>query len=235
MSDDPERGADEPDRPQPEIGASIPRRGMLQGLLGGVGAGLALPLNAATHPLHPHEGDAARIARTKAKATPRSNTREFLDAHTFETFASMAERIIPGAAKAGLAAFVDHLLAADTTEHQRRFLTALGALEGECIARFSRPWTGLSEAQQVEVLTVASAGKRGEEDKQWTPGDPIPIHDTPPPSSSTPTTLRDHFDVLKYWVVDIYYSSEAGMRELGWTGQQFFASFPGCPHPEGHG
>ena len=31
-----------------------------------------------------------------------------------------------------------------------------------------------------------------------------------------------------------YYSSEIGMRELGWTENRFFASFPGCTHPGGH-
>ncbi len=31
-----------------------------------------------------------------------------------------------------------------------------------------------------------------------------------------------------------YYSSEMGMRELGWTEDRVFASFPGCEHPEGH-
>jgi hypothetical protein len=233
MSDDPERGAGEPDRSQPSSRTPIPRRGVLQGLLGGVGAGLALPLNATAHPLDPHPVDTTRIAHAKAKAAASANPREFLDAHADETFASLAERIIPGAGKAGVAAFTDRLLAVDTVEHRQRFLTALGAIEGECIARFGRPWAGLAESQQIEVLSVASKGSSGDDAKPWKPGDPIPIVDTPP-SSPEPTTLRDHFDVLKRWAVDTYYSSEAGMRELGWTGQQFFASFPGCPHPEGH-
>jgi len=46
--------------------------------------------------------------------------------------------------------------------------------------------------------------------------------------------LRDHFDHLKGWVVGAHYSSEPGMRELGWTGQSFFTSFPDCPHPGKH-
>jgi hypothetical protein len=39
---------------------------------------------------------------------------------------------------------------------------------------------------------------------------------------------------LKGWVSGAYYSSEMGMRELGWTEDRVFASFPGCEHPEGH-
>jgi hypothetical protein len=39
---------------------------------------------------------------------------------------------------------------------------------------------------------------------------------------------------LKGWISVAYYSSEIGMKELGWTPDRVFASFPGCEHPEGH-
>jgi hypothetical protein len=53
-------------------------------------------------------------------------------------------------------------------------------------------------------------------------------------SAGSGTRLRDHFELLKGWISGAYYSSEIGMRELGWTGQVMFAEFPGCPHPEKH-
>jgi hypothetical protein len=46
--------------------------------------------------------------------------------------------------------------------------------------------------------------------------------------------FREHFENLKGWVSGAYYSSEMGMKELGWTGDRVFAGFPGCAHPEGH-
>jgi hypothetical protein len=46
--------------------------------------------------------------------------------------------------------------------------------------------------------------------------------------------LHGHFENLKGWISGAYYSSEVGMRELGWTGDRVFASFPGCEHTEGH-
>jgi len=46
--------------------------------------------------------------------------------------------------------------------------------------------------------------------------------------------IRDHFDHLKGWVSGAHHSSEIGLKELGYTGQMFFESFPGCPHPDGH-
>ena len=68
--------------------------------------------------------------------------------------------------------------------------------------------------------------------KPWAKGDPIEARDAPTqPPRLTP---RDHFDLLKGWIAGAYYSSEIGMRELGWTGNVFFETFPGCDHPDGH-
>jgi hypothetical protein len=39
---------------------------------------------------------------------------------------------------------------------------------------------------------------------------------------------------LKSWVAGAHYSSETGMKELGFTGSVFFQTFPACTHPEGH-
>jgi hypothetical protein len=47
-------------------------------------------------------------------------------------------------------------------------------------------------------------------------------------------TLRDHFENIKTWVRGAYYSSELGMRELGWTGRVFYEKMPACQHPDGH-
>jgi hypothetical protein len=203
------------------------RRALLRGLVGGVGAGFALPALADGHPLSSHRADTVRIARARAKA-PQSPP-EFLDRHALETLDSLAECIVPGAQREGVARFIDSLLAVDSPESQRRFLNALGALEGECIARFGRPWTSLSEAQRTELLSVASTAPAGRGDRTWKPGTPV----VAPPAPDR-ATLRDHFDDLKHWVAGAYYSTEAGMRELGWTGQMLFESFPGCTHPDGH-
>ena len=42
------------------------------------------------------------------------------------------------------------------------------------------------------------------------------------------------FKDLKTWVSGAYYSSEIGMRELGWTPNRFFPQFPGCKHSAEH-
>ena len=42
--------------------------------------------------------------------------------------------------------------------------------------------------------------------------------------------LGAHLKNLKRWVSGAYYSSETGMKELGWTGPRAFEAFPGCAH-----
>jgi hypothetical protein len=191
------------------------RRKVLQGLLTGAGAGLAIPGLAAEHPMHAHLAEPARAASAEAKAAaaPAGAKPSFLGPHEFETLSSLAEQILPGSKKLKADRFVDELLAVDSQENQRAFLAALGGIEGASREQFSKPWTALTPAQQVEVLTTAST--------------------LAPGGRGGPNNLRDHFDHLKGWVVGAYYSSEAGMRELGWTGNSFFPAFNACTH-EGH-
>jgi hypothetical protein len=189
-----------------------------------------VPAVAEDHPVRHHLADGGKVAAADARAGAEQATPAFLDAHQLETFTSMAERIVPGSGRANVARFVDELLAVDTQENQKKFVSALGALDAEAIARFGHPWPGLTEAQQTELLAAASTAAPARPPRHWRKGDPAVVPWEPPP----PPTLRDRFDHVKGWVVGAYYSSEIGMRELGWTGNVFFASFPGCPHPGGH-
>ena len=39
--------------------------------------------------------------------------------------------------------------------------------------------------------------------------------------------------MVKDMTIDAYYKTEAGLKtELGWHGNTFLTSFPGCDHPE---
>jgi hypothetical protein len=197
-------------------GSGLGRRQLLQGLVGGVGAGLAaIPGLAQTHPVHAHLADQGKVAGAEAKTAAAGWKPEFLDAYQFATLSSLSERILPGAIKLRADRFIDQLLAVDTAENQQAFLSALGGIDGEARVRYAKPWKAISEAQQIELLTAASAA-------------------VPAPSAAGSQGLHGHFEHLKGWVVGSYYSTEAGMRELGWTGNQFYTSFPGCEHPDGH-
>jgi hypothetical protein len=207
------------------------RRQMVRRLLGSAGAAFALPGVGSAHPVHKHLRDAATLAEADAKVADAAWTSQFLDAHQNETLIVLAERIVPGSTRAQVNRFIDLLLSVDTVENQKRFINSLSAMDARALARFQHPFKALSEAEQNELLTEASsAGPSQEPDKDWS-WSAVPMNRA---AEQQPLTLRDHFDHLKGWISGAYYSSEIGMRELGWTPDVFFESFPGCEHPEGH-
>jgi len=219
----------------------ISRREAVQRLLGGAGAGLAVPSILASHPIHRHLADASLLAQAETKASTPEWAPQFFNPHQNEALIALAERIVPGSTEAQVSRFIDLLLSVDTQEIQGKFLASLAAFEAEALNRFARPFQELSEKQQDRILTDASAGEPSQ--PGGTSGESSPPctvtvqgpsaggkeHGEPPRPS-----LREHFENMKGWVAGAYYSSEVGMRELGWTGDVYFESFPGCPHPEGH-
>jgi hypothetical protein len=203
----------------------VGRRELLQGLFAGVGASVALPVVAEqTHPTH----TAPAVAAAQAKAKAADWKPEFLNAHQFATVSLLCARIVPGSEKGQTDRFLDALLAVDIRDRQARFMNALGAIEGAALARFQKSFKSLSEAQQIELLTAASTSEPGRKEWIWKPGEVL----KEPERGPEVLTLRDHFDVMKGAIVDAYYSSEAGLKELGYTGRMFFAEFPDCKHEE---
>jgi hypothetical protein len=207
----------------PVVNDGVGRRELLQGLFAGVGASVALPAQAA----HAHVSPAL-IAEAQAKAKAPDWKPEFLDAHQLATLGVLCAHIVPGSERALAERFIDSLLAVESRERQGRFMNALGALERVAMERFQKPFKSLASAQQVELLQAASAGESSRKEWIWKPGEVV----QPPEEKDAPPTLRDHFDHIKGRIVDAYYSSDAGLKELGGTGNMFFTDFPDCQHPE---
>jgi hypothetical protein len=203
-------------------GIDYGRRRVIRQLATGAGGLLFFPLVAGAHPVQHHLRDETAVGVADARAAAPDYVPEFLDAHQLETVRVLAERIVPGSTAANSGPFIDQLLAVANSDDQRRFLQALGGFEQLAIAHARAPLTELSEPQQNELLTVASTEK---------PGTPHENGGTP---GAAAVTIRDHFEHLKGWIVGAYYSSEVGMRELGWTGGVAFPALPGCDHPDGH-
>ena len=133
----------------------------------------------------------------------------FLAPEQNEALQSLSEAIVPGSTAALVSRFIDLLLSVDSPARQQKFLASLSALQAEGDRQFGKSFQGLSMSQQNSLLTVVS---------------------TSPENSTT----RESFEDLKEWIAGAYYSSETGMKELGWTPNRFFPSFPGCSHPEEH-
>jgi Gluconate 2-dehydrogenase subunit 3 len=198
----------------------LTRREMVRRLLAGVGAGAAWPLVSASHPIHDLlRNDAILDEAEKLGAADWKPL--FLNAQQNESLIAIAESIVPGSTKAQVNRFIELLLSVDTETHQKEFVAALAALEGEAKERFAKSFPALDESQRSQLLTDASLIPAKENSDRAETGE-------------KGAGLHEHFENLKGWVTGAYYSSEIGMKELGWTPDRVFASFPGCEHPEGH-
>jgi hypothetical protein len=187
----------------------MPRRTALQVLLSGAAA-FALPTAVeAQHPIHQHLSNPAALEQAQQRAAVAASTPAFLDDHQAKTLEVLAEAIVPGSTAARVGPFIDQLLAVDSGANQRAFSGALGAFDLMAINRHGKTWIGITPSQQDALLREAS-------------------------TADAKTSARGHFQHLKEWIAGAYYSSEIGMRELGWDGNVVHSQLPGCTHPGGH-
>lgn len=152
---------------------------------------------------HQHAQETVQIA---APYTPK-----VLTPAEMEWVAKLVDAIIPrtdtpGALDAGVPAFIDRRLNANSRLVQR-FRDGMKLLDADAKSKFAAAFPALNEAQQIELLT------------------PISV------DSSTP--LGGFFKLMKDLTIDGYYTSKAGLtQELGWHGNTFLSEFKGCTHPE---
>jgi hypothetical protein len=201
-------------------GGHLTRREMVRRLLAGMGAGAAWPLVADSHPIHKFlRNDAVLEEAEKLVAADWKPL--FLDAQQNENLIAIAESIVPGSSKAQVNRFIDLLLSMDTDNHKKELAAALAAFEAESQKRFGKGFPSLDDRQKNMLLTDAAAAAAKD-------------NSVGADSGENGVRLHGHFENLKGWISGAYYSSEMGMRELGWTPDRVFVSFPGCEHPEGH-
>jgi len=144
----------------------------------------------------------------------------FLDAHQNETLISLADRIVPGTATPGATAaqvnrFIDLLLAAESRERQQSFVNSLSWIDGESQRHYRAPFAGAPPEDQTELLEFLAypTGASG-----WT-GQAV-----------SEQGGHEHFEHLKGWIAEAFYSSEIGMKSLGWDGNMMHGVFVGCQH-----
>jgi hypothetical protein len=197
----------------------LTRREMVRRLLAGMGAGAAWPMVASSHPIHEILRNEAVLEEAE-KLGAANWEPVFLNVQQNESLVALAERVVPGSTKAQVNRFLDLLLGVETDKHQKDFVAGLAAFEAESQKRFGKGFPSLDDRQQNMLLADASAPPS----KEASAGSAGKENSSP----------HRHVENLKVWISGAYYSSEIGMRELGWTEDRVFASFPGCEHPEGH-
>ena len=140
-------------------------------------------------------------------------TPQFFSGEEFQRIERLAELIIPsdetpGAREAGVAEFVDFMVAHDT-EQQEPMRAGLAWLDEQCGLRFAHPFLEASEAQQLsllEPLAYKARYRAGEEAGQA------------------------FFRRVKELTLMGFYSSAIGWQELDNPAARFYAESPACPH-----
>src|SRR5438874_10570379 len=138
-----------------EIG-KLTRRQMVERLLAGMAAGVALPLIAAAHPIHQHVKNGATLDRADAAQKASDWKPLFLNSQQDQTLVTLSESIVPGSAKAHVNRFIDLLLSVDSAENKEKFAASLAAIDGVTQSRFGRRFHQLAEIEKNELLTSIS-------------------------------------------------------------------------------
>lgn len=200
------------------------RRDLLRaGILGGAAAATLRPSLAAAQNPTP-ELTPAQNGVDASKDLESPNWKPlFLDEHQNETLIILSELILPatdtpGAKEALANRFIDLVLSAEKPENQRAFLTSLNYIDGESMRRYKRAFRYLSREEQDDLLHSIAYPRAG---SGWTG------------EAATGDVGHGHFELLKQRIVGAYYSSEIGMRSLGWDGAFAHGPYKGCDHPEG--
>jgi hypothetical protein len=118
--------------------------------------------------------------------------------------AVLGERIVPGSAAASCSRVIDLILSTHPPDTRQKRMGAVEAFDREGQARFGKPFATLNAENQDALLLAASQ-----------PND----------------ALHPAFQLVKGWVADTYWSSQAGMRARGSNGRMAWESYPACAAP----
>jgi gluconate 2-dehydrogenase gamma chain len=196
--------------------ASISRRDILKSLTMGAMASSVLrviPAQAAEYAHH-------MVAAEKATAPAGAYTPKFFPPHQYKTLQALCQAIIPtdadagGAIQAGAPEFID-LLTSENPKYQLTLGGGLMWLDAECTDRYDKAYLECAPEQQKEILDLIAYRKNAEKDHRLDQG-------------------VKFFAFLRELTADGFFTSEIGIKYLGYIGGKYLLSFDGCPSvPEG--
>jgi hypothetical protein len=190
---------------------SISRRDVLKTLGMGAVAGSVLrtiPLEAAEYAHH-------ILAAEKAATPTGTYTPKFFPANQYRTLQALCQTIIPaeadsgGAIEAGAPEFID-LLTSENPESQLQLGGGIMWLDGMCVDRYGRAYLDCTPGQQKEMLDLIAYRKNATADPQLSQG-------------------IDFFSLLRNMTADGFFTSEIGIKYLGYVGNTYLKEFSGCP------
>ncbi|HUB28705.1 MAG TPA: gluconate 2-dehydrogenase subunit 3 family protein [Terracidiphilus sp.] len=185
------------------------RRAILKSLTVGAVAGSvlrAIPLEAAQY---------AHSLIAAEKSDGSAYTPKFFSAGDYKTLQSLCETILPadtdsgGAIEAGAPEFID-LITSENSAHQQILGPGIQWLDSSCTSRYGKPYTACAQNQQTEILDLIAYRKNAEQDPSL-------------------THAVDFFALLRSLTADGFFTSKIGIKYLGYKGNTYLESFPGCP------
>lgn len=187
----------------------VTRRAILKSLTIGAVAGSVMrviPLEAAEH---------AHAMIEAEKGSSGAYSPKFFDSASYKTLQTLCETIIPadtdagGAIEAGAPEFID-LLTSENTEYQETLREGLKWLDSTCTARYGKTYLQCSQEQQNEILDLIAYRKNADRDEGLVRG-------------------VEFFSLLRTMTADGFFTSKIGIKYLGYKGNTYLTSFPGCP------
>ena len=189
----------------------ISRREILKSLTVGVMAGSVLSVIPVAAAEHAHNMVAAeRAADPAGQYKPK-----FFSASQYKTLQALCQMIIPpdgetgGALEAGAPEFID-LLTSENTEYQLKLGGGLMWLDSTCGDRYGKAFVDCAPAQQKEILDLIAYRKNALTNPAISQG-------------------VEFFSFLRNLVSDGFFTSEIGIKYLGYIGNTHLKEFPGCP------
>jgi len=188
---------------------TITRRDILRNLGAGIAATSVLRVIPAVAAQHAHQTIATQ------KATAGAYTPMYFNAHEYRTLTALCRAILPsdqkspGAVEAGAPEFID-LLTSENEEFRRVLGGGLIWLDAECADRYGATFLASKPDQQSEILDLIAYRKNATQDSRL----------------SQPVQF---FALLRNLTCDAYFTSEIGIRDLGYIGNTFVREFHGCP------
>ena len=193
------------------MSSNLSRRDILKSLAYGAAATSVLRVIPAQAAEYAHR----MVAAEKAAAPARAYAPKFFTAHDYKTLQTLCQTIIPadadsgGAIEAGAPEFID-LLTSENPDFQRILGGGLLWLDGACSDRYGNAYLDCTPEQQKEILDLIAYKRNAIVNPALNPG-------------------VEFFAFLRNMTADGFFTSEIGIKYLGYIGNTFVKEFPGCP------
>ena len=193
------------------MNSTISRRDVLKSLALGATATSVLRVIPAQAAEYAHQ----MIAAEKAAAPAKTYTPKFFSPHEYKTLQTLCQTIIPadadsgGAIEAGAPEFID-LLTSENKDYQRILGGGLLWLDAASSDRYDKVYLDCPPAQQKEILDQIAYRKNAVANPALSQG-------------------VEFFSFVRNLTADGFFTSEIGIKYLGYIGSAYLKEFPGCP------